>query len=566
MLKPATHQFRTIALLGVLAVTTTGLSAAPAANNDERARRFIAAHEEKVRPLDQAAQLAWWTANTTGKDEAFKAKEEAQNRLDLALCDKARFAELTAIRRDKVSDPVLARQIEILHLQYLEKQVDPALLRKMTAKANAVEKVFNTTRAKVDGKELTDSQVRSILKESKSSDERRKVWEASKSVGALVAADLKELITLRNESARALGFSDYHVLQLHLAEQNQADVLKLFDELDVLTREPFAVAKAEIDSKLAQNCGVRTDQLRPWHYHDPFFQESPAVFAANLDRAFTGVDILKLCREFYQGIGLPVDAVLAASDLYEKPGKCPHAFSIDIDRQGDVRVLANIVPNEHWMGTMLHELGHSVYSSQNIPAQMPWVLRSEAHILCTEGMAMMMERFSKRADWLVKMGVSLDNPDEFNRSAAKIRRNELLIFSRWCQVMLRFEKEMYAHPDQDLNKLWYDLVDRYQQVRRPEGRNAPDYAAKIHIVTAPAYYHNYVLGQMFACQVFRTIARDVLKTDPSKALFNGNKEVGKFLKERIFSHGRMYSWNDLVRRATGEELKPRAFAAEFGAN
>ena len=57
------------------------------------------------------------------------------------------------------------------------------------------------------------------------------------------------------------------------------------------------------------------------------------------------------------------------SDLYEKPGKSPHAFCTDIDREGDVRVLANIVPNEYWMGTMLHELGHSVYSSKNIPAE-----------------------------------------------------------------------------------------------------------------------------------------------------------------------------------------------------
>ena len=56
------------------------------------------------------------------------------------------------------------------------------------------------------------------------------------------------------------------------------------------------------------------------------------------------------------------------SDLYEKPGKSPHAFCTDIDREGDVRVLANIVPNEYWMGTMLHELGHSVYSQQEHPA------------------------------------------------------------------------------------------------------------------------------------------------------------------------------------------------------
>ena len=111
--------------------------------------------------------------------------------------------------------------------------------------------------------------------------------------------------------------------------------------------------------------------LRPWHYHDPFFQESPAVFAADLDSAYAKLDILKLCRDFYAGIGLPIDDVIARSDLYEKPGKSPHAFCTDIDREGDVRVLANIVPNEYWMGTMLHELGHSVYSSKNIPATSP---------------------------------------------------------------------------------------------------------------------------------------------------------------------------------------------------
>ena len=61
--------------------------------------------------------------------------------------------------------------------------------------------------------------------------------------------------------------------------------------------------------------------------------------------------------------------MIARSDLYEKPGKSPHAFCTDIDREGDVRVLANIVPNEYWMGTMLHELGHSVYSSKNIPRE-----------------------------------------------------------------------------------------------------------------------------------------------------------------------------------------------------
>ena len=61
--------------------------------------------------------------------------------------------------------------------------------------------------------------------------------------------------------------------------------------------------------------------------------------------------------------------MLGKSDLYEKKGKSPHAFCTDIDREGDVRVLANIVNNEYWMGTMLHELGHSVYSQHEHPAR-----------------------------------------------------------------------------------------------------------------------------------------------------------------------------------------------------
>ena len=159
----------------------------------------------------------------------------------------------------------------------------------------------------------------------------------------------------------------------------------------------------------------RVDELQPWHYQDPFFQEAPAVFDVSLDTVFAKADILAICRKFYAGIGLPIDDVIERSDLYEKPGKSPHAFCTDIDREGDVRVLANIVPNEYWMGTMLHELGHSVYSSKNIPPSLPYVLRTDAHILCTEGVAMMFERFSKSGEWLEAMGVDGRRPEGLQR-------------------------------------------------------------------------------------------------------------------------------------------------------
>ncbi len=560
---------RSFLIAGGAAVAGLNAETASAQLADDEAKAFVANHVKTIRPLEIAAGKAWWNANISGTDADFARKEERQNAIDAALADKDTFAKLKRIRgyiKTATKDANLVRQIDVLYLQYLEKQVEPELLKKITAKANAVEQKFNVFRAKVGDQEMSDSQVRKVLKESTNSEERQKVWEASKRSGANVEADLKELVKLRNEAAKQLDFKNYHEMMLTLNEQTAPELIKLFDELDELTREPFAKAKAEIDERLAKKCGVMVADLMPWHYHDPFFQESPAVFDADLDEPFRKADILKLCEKFYDGIGLPIGDVIARSDLYEKKGKSPHAFCTDIDREGDVRVLANIAPTEYWMSTMLHELGHAVYSSKNIPQAVPYVLRGEAHILTTEGVAMQFQKFSKQRIWLEKMGVKVENPKAFDEASAKVLRNELLIFSRWCQVMLRFEKGMYEKPEQDLNTLWWELVAKYQLLKRPKDRNAPDYGAKIHICSAPVYYHNYMMGQLFASQVHHTIAREVYdKADPATVLYIGDKKVGDFMKKKVFEPGRTLNWKELMKHATGEELSAKAFAKDFQA-
>ena len=179
---------------------------------------------------------------------------------------------------------------------------------------------------------------------------------------------------------------------------------------------------------------------------------------------------------------------------------------------------------------------------------------------------MMFERLASEGAFLAKMGVEVPDRAAFDAAGAKSVRYQLLIFSRWCQVMLRFEKGMYENPDQDLNKLWWDLVEKYQLQTRPEGRSAPDYASKIHIVSAPVYYHNYMMGELFASQVHHAIARDVYKgADPSTVIYVGNKEVGDFMRKKVFAPGRTLSWDELTKHATGETLKAKAFAEDFKA-
>ncbi len=549
------------AVLAGLAMNASTTSA-ESVDNDARARQFIARHEATIRPLETESNRRWWEANITGSDEAFKKKEEIENRLNLLLADRETFAKLKAIHAEPIADKLLARQIEVLYLQYLGQQIDSALIKEMNALSNEVQKAFGVFRAKVDGKELTENDVRDVLRKSTDSARRKAVWEASKAVGPIIEPNLKKLAILRNRAATQLGYKDFHVMQLALTELDQKQVLKLFDELDALTREPYHAAKAEIDAAVAKQSGVKVEELRPWHYHDPFFQESPAIYG-NYDAVYRPLDTIKLCRTFYAGIGLPIEDVIARSDLYEKPGKCPHAFCQDIDREGDVRVLGNVVPGEEWLGTMLHELGHSVYE-KNLPRSVPYVLRVESHALTTEGLAMMFERLANDPKWLTAMGVQLPRNGNFAVEKRKLSRNKLLIFSRWCQVMFRFEMGLYDNPDQDLNKLWWDLVEKYQEVKRPEGRNQPDYASKIHIVSTPVYYQSYMMGQLFASQVHHAIARDVYRGgDPRTVVYVGNPSVGQFLRERVTGPACTMNWNDLTRNATGENLNAKAFAEDF---
>src|SRR5262245_49344178 len=42
-----------------------------------RAKKFIDEHIAKIRPLEIAVSLAWWNANTMGKDTDFEVKKQA---------------------------------------------------------------------------------------------------------------------------------------------------------------------------------------------------------------------------------------------------------------------------------------------------------------------------------------------------------------------------------------------------------------------------------------------------------------------------------------------------------
>jgi peptidyl-dipeptidase A len=413
---------------------------------------------------------------------------------------------------------------------------------------------------------MTENEIRKILKESTNSAQLEKAWRAYHKVGVLVQPKLKELVTLRNELARGLGYTNYHALQLAVQEFDGDELRRVFDALDAQTRDAFARVKAEIDAAIVRRLGLKsTADLRPWHFQDLFFQEAPKVEAAvSLDSLFDKADVVAAALSFYRktGLGDAAQSVVEKSDLFEKPGKCPHAFCIDMDRQGDVRTLMNIIPNERWAGTTLHELGHGLYSKHVAP-ETPYLLHTEAHTFTTEAVAMFFGRLSKQAKWITAFVHDEPKADALAAAAMKSLGTEQLIFSRWTQVMFRFEQELYSNPEQDLSALWWDLKAKYQLLAPPSSPAStlgPDYCAKIHIVSAPVYYHNYTLGELLASQFGEALGSSGLGPDQIAA---GNPSVGAFFIQKVFSPGATLNWRELVRFATGKDLSPDAFARQF---
>lgn len=535
------------------------------ASDEERLQAFITAHLEQIEPLMKSQNLADWNANATGEKKYYDELATLEFRIRTIRSNPADFSFLKTLKeKGSIKDPLLQRQLIVLFNNFARNQVDTTLLRSVTDKQTAVAMAFNTTRGTLAGVPMSDNELRNILSGERDQAKRRAAWEALKQVGNKVAPMVIDLAKLRNQIARTLGYENYYLMMLTTDEQDPGEVLKVFDELAQQTEAPFLSMKRTLDAERARLFGIAPQSLRPWHYEDPFFQEAPAVRGVDLDLLVKGKDVQSVARSFYSGIALPADDILQRSDLLPRAGKYQHAYAVDIDRLGDVRTMCSLSDNIYWLGTILHELGHCVYS-KNIDRSLPFLLRNESHAFVTEAIAQLLEPQAQNAEWLgVMIGLGRYDPEAIRKAGEAEQRMGGLVFSRWSQVMMRFERALYDNPDQDLNTLWWDLVEKYQGLTRPEGRNEPDWAAKIHLAQYPCYYHNYMLGRLAASQILNALNRNVRQREQTVEFsFAGQPAVGSYLKTKIFAPGMRLHWNDLLREATGEGLTARYFTEQF---
>lgn len=521
------------------------------------ARRVVDDAERVLAPLEQTFYETEWDLAHDATDANAELSEQANIALQAALADPGLADDAAAAQAEGGGDDIVARQAEILRLTTAGARRTEDEIQRIAGLETALNIVYARHRGSVGGREISNNEIEAILATSADPDERRAAWEASKGVGAQVDADLRELVRLRNDVARRLGYRDHYAMAIELQEIDEGWLFASLDELEAGVAEAWTAERGAIDAQLRARAGIEGEgPLEPWFQFDMFAQEPVPADDDPLGGAMAGVDIVGSASAYFSALGFDVSSILARSDLEPREGKHQHAFMVNVDRRTDIRISCNNVQTPRWLDTTLHELGHAVYEA-SIDPSLPWLLSTGAHIAVHESSSMLHGRRYRDPHFLTRFA-GLD--DEVANAPGNLTssRRHLLTMTMWVQVMAHFERALYADPDGDLGTLWWDLVERYQRVRRPEGERPHDWATKMHLAQAPVYYHNYLLGEVIASHLEEWLERETGDRSPA----GEPVRVGRVLRERYYRPGSLYRWDDLIERATGEALTVAPFVRQ----
>lgn len=518
------------ALLGVTLAAAYSRTEAESPLEAE-ARIFMDMFEAGFKEFNVGMSAEYWKFYTRGDPGRTDTYEKIQSEI---LSDPQTFARLTGWR-GKITDPLLARRVELLYRTFAMAQVTSQ--EKIYTLQNSLQKVQINFRSTYQGRPATQNELTNILRYEKDRQSRKDAWLSRNQVGNEMAPELTRLIRLRNEAARKLGYASFYSMSLELGEIDEAWLFQSLAELERLSQAPYGKWQERVKRQ------IDVARLEPWDAQYDYDDVQGKVKAY-----FPKQQILPRLRSTYRSIGLDVDQMPIQVDDEERPGKSQHAFSFSIDVPTDIRILANADDGFASYRTMFHEMGHAVYSAS---IRQPSYLLQEAASPCfTEGIGQFFPMFLEEQPWLTgTAGIPADLAKDF----MKRTKEDAAYGIRFHLVMLHFEREAYRNPDQNLTQLWWAMNEKY--LGMPQHPEVDSWASIIHFTSHPAYYQNYLLADMIAAQLMHHLRRD-------QGPVLDNARTGEFLKTQVFSKGASVPWAQLLADTTSEPLNLKYYVED----
>lgn len=278
-------------------------------------------------------------------------------------------------------------------------------------------------------------------------------------------------------------------------------------------------------------------------------------------------------REFNKFLILQMGFNLKAGNISE----APHPFTTQISLH-DARITTAYSKKDLTKAifSTIHEFGHSLYD-----ALLP---EDQYGLPCGETMGMIIHE-SQSKIWENNIGHSIEfwtyfypilraffyeqlenvNLHDFYLAINVVKPSLIRIYADeityHLHIIIRYEIEKaLVNGDISLNELPKIWNEKYLNYIGIEPKNdAEGILQDIHWSSgAIGYFATYSLGTLLAAQLYEKAISDLpeIPTEISKGNFS---KIRKWLNDNIFSHGKRYSFQDLIKKATGKPLSLDSF-------
>ena len=502
---------------------------------------------EKISPemkeLNKTAAAAEWDFYTNSTQENLDKANSAQDKLNDFYDNKDIYAEIKKINDNGgVNEKHLQKQLRNLTSAFGDGIEYKEELKAMREKENEISQKLNSYQMTMDGDKVTKAQIQKIMETETDPNIRKKAADAKIASGDLIADDLVELVKMRNDFAKKKGFDnyfDYKISQDYDIQPKQLE--KLLRDVSENTKTANSKVMSDRKRELAKAFGINEEDLRSYHFG--LLTGDDPEKAVN-DKIKSKEQVVEISKKAYEGMGYKVDELPIILDLFPRENKNTHGFSFPIEPGKDARILANLTNNVSSVDTLMHELGHSVFTVKT-DSSLPYITQDTTSTM-TEAVAMMMGDMI-RTEGLAKNLVS----DEVSKKFEKSLGNEEATFVGSAMTIIEFERNMYKNPDQDLKKLWRDLSVKYKG-RSEQDEPTNEWATVPHFLSHPGYYQNYFRASLIKAQLYGALTEKFGK-------LTENKQTAEYLNENLFKYGGSKEDDEILTDITGKELTAEAF-------
>jgi peptidyl-dipeptidase A len=541
------------------------------------AAAFVQRADDDLRRHIIAREKAGWdyATNITPETEAAaaKAEEAFMAFLSAAVKEARTFDGLADLDADT------ARKLHLLKLATSLPAPDDAARRSELAgiAAELTGMYGKGKHCAPDGSSCRDlGDLELILAESRDYDAQLEAWAAWRTVSPPMRPKYERFVTLANEGASELGFSNVGAMWRSgydlPPDAVEAEVERLWKQVEPLYRQLHCHVRAKLTEQYGADKVPPTGPIpahltgnmwaQSWENLYPMLEPHPGqpsldVTKALRDKGYDELKMVRLAEGFFTSMGLdPLPQTFWERSMFTKPeGRdvvC-HASAWDVEMNDDLRIKMCIKVDMEDLITLHHELGHNYYF--HYYTHQPALYQQGAHDGFHEGIGDTLA-LSITPAHLHQVGLldEVSDSDEAVLNKQMLDALQKVAFLPFSRVVDQWRWDVFAgkvQPDA-YNAHWWALRERHQGIASPIPRSEADFdpGAKYH-VPGNTPYLRYFFAHILQFQFHQALCEAAGHQGPLHTCsIHGSKVAGDKLKAML-AMGASRPWPEAMEAVAG---------------